>query len=368
MTKQRNNKPFNALHAKGSALKIFIVAILILIFTQSAPLSVFGEEAYDPPTDYEQPQEPQPPQEQQAPQEHQPPQPTINQPHPQSGQAEAQNGRNIINVTPISEIEQAFESQGDFSSGDYQQPVDLDLEWFFSMLGINMNEEPEPDQDIVRDMTGTNGQLILAPLTPAGGGEVLDRISVGDLEFMTITSQAGNTFFLIIDRTREEDNVYFLTPVTEHYLISLATQAGEGAGISDGGLPGIVQPNLMGQPQGQALQQVEASTGDGGINPIIIFTLALVVGGALIVALKLHFSKKKRERNQDYEVMDVEYYPSEDDEFAQVEHHEAPEAHLTPKLHPVGDSEVEDGDITLEKADGAFDDDSEVVADGRSKE
>ncbi len=61
------------------------------------------------------------------------------------------------------------------------------------------------------------------PLTPNGQATVLDHASgENGKEFFTITTANNNVFYLIVDRQREEENVYFLNAVTETDLLSLA--------------------------------------------------------------------------------------------------------------------------------------------------
>ena len=63
-------------------------------------------------------------------------------------------------------------------------------------------------------------------ITPEGHGELLDHISDSDkIEFITVETPAGNVFYLIIDHTRSSNNVYFLNPVTEWDLLTLAAEA-----------------------------------------------------------------------------------------------------------------------------------------------
>ena len=67
-------------------------------------------------------------------------------------------------------------------------------------------------------------------ITPPGTGTVIDNhVEDGEgdsvLEFFTFQTPAGNVFFLVIDRSRGTDNVYFLNAVTEWDLMSLAEQA-----------------------------------------------------------------------------------------------------------------------------------------------
>lgn len=60
--------------------------------------------------------------------------------------------------------------------------------------------------------------------TQEGTGTVLDRATgaEGDKQFYTITTDAGNVFYLIVDGKRDSNNVYFLNGVTEADLMALA--------------------------------------------------------------------------------------------------------------------------------------------------
>lgn len=60
--------------------------------------------------------------------------------------------------------------------------------------------------------------------TPEGTGTILDSATAADddKQFYTITTEAGNVFYLIIDGKRDNNNVYFLNGVTEADLMALA--------------------------------------------------------------------------------------------------------------------------------------------------
>lgn len=61
------------------------------------------------------------------------------------------------------------------------------------------------------------------PLTPDGQGTVVDNVTGEDSkEFFTITTADENIFYLVIDRQRDSENVYFLNAVTESDLTALA--------------------------------------------------------------------------------------------------------------------------------------------------
>ena len=62
------------------------------------------------------------------------------------------------------------------------------------------------------------------PFTIAGNGEVEDNI-VDDpsKEFFTVKTKGGNTFFLVIDRARNSENVYMLSMIDEYDLQEFLT-------------------------------------------------------------------------------------------------------------------------------------------------
>lgn len=62
------------------------------------------------------------------------------------------------------------------------------------------------------------------PLTPEGNMSLVDDVttSTGTKEFLTLTSRAGNFYYLIIDRDKDgNQNVHFLNQVDERDLISI---------------------------------------------------------------------------------------------------------------------------------------------------
>lgn len=80
------------------------------------------------------------------------------------------------------------------------------------------------------------------PFTPEGSGEVVDNATDGDgKEFFTITTADESVFYLVIDRQRGTENVYFLNAVTIADLEVLAVKGGEE-------IPGTVAPAPAPEP------------------------------------------------------------------------------------------------------------------------
>ena len=71
--------------------------------------------------------------------------------------------------------------------------------------------------------TDPEAQPSAKPLTPDGQATVVDNVTDQDSkEFFTFTTPSENTFYLVIDKQRESENVYFLNAVTESDLLALA--------------------------------------------------------------------------------------------------------------------------------------------------
>jgi len=116
------------------------------------------------------------------------------------------------------------------------------------------------------------------PFTPAGTGTVIDNATDGDgKEFYTIMTPNENVFYLIIDRQREAENVYFLNAVTERDLLALAEQSGDEvenvSAIPDA--PTIPDPEPEPTPEPEPEPE---KSGGGGI--ILVVLIVLVAGGA----------------------------------------------------------------------------------------
>jgi hypothetical protein len=142
------------------------------------------------------------------------------------------------------------------------------------------------------------------PFTPAGQASVLDNAESHDeKEFFTFSTPAGNVFFLVVDRQRGSDNVYFLNAVTEGDLIALAEQAGTEIPGSNGGIPVSTTPQTPVDPPDapQEEQPEPPPAAKGGGNGLMIFMLiAVAIAGGAGYYLKI-VRPKQQGGNGDYE-------------------------------------------------------------------
>ena len=72
--------------------------------------------------------------------------------------------------------------------------------------------EPTPTPEQVIEETTPEG----TPFSVPGNGEILDDITDDPTkDFLTVTTANGNTFFLVIDRSQNTENVYMLSMIDE---------------------------------------------------------------------------------------------------------------------------------------------------------
>jgi hypothetical protein len=117
------------------------------------------------------------------------------------------------------------------------------------------------------------------PFTPDGTGSVVDNATDGDgKEFFTVETADGSIYYLIVDRQRNAENVYFLNAVTEDDLMPLAKPGDEKipeSAIPEPSAP-VVTPTPEPSPEPTPAPPVEKSESNTG-------TIALVAVAAIVV-------------------------------------------------------------------------------------
>lgn len=89
--------------------------------------------------------------------------------------------------------------------------------------GTSASASADPESEADTTPRGDNA------LTPDGQGTVVDNATEeAGKEFFTITTADDNIFYLIVDKQRDSENVYFLNAVTEEDLLALAEPSEDG--------------------------------------------------------------------------------------------------------------------------------------------
>lgn len=184
-----------------------------------------------------------------------------------------------------------------------------------------------------------------APLTPDGNLSLLDDVtqSSDGKQFLTVQSKNDNTFYLIIDRDKDDENVYFLNKVDEADLMAL-TRDGEitaavctcitrcEAGHIDMtcevcrtsmvDCTGTVLEKPVVTPEPTALPEPEEASDTSSSSPMLM-VLAVIVLGAGGAVYYLKFRKTKPNAKGAVDLDDFDFADDDEDntEYVSEEEH-----------------------------------------------
>ena len=149
----------------------------------------------------------------------------------------------------------------------------------------------------------TEEQPAETPFTPDGTGTVIDNATDEEgKEFYTIMTPSENVFYLVIDRQRSTENVYFLNAVTEADLLALAEQPPQPEPVPS---PEPIDPEPT--PEEEQPEQPAKKSNTGLL--VIVLVLAALGGGAAYYFKVI----RPKQQSQPEEELDEAEYTVEDD-------------------------------------------------------
>ena len=186
-------------------------------------------------------------------------------------------------------------------------------------------EASEPAEEPQEETTGgmePEGQ----PLTPEGNATLVDDF-YGDKQLITVTTKAGNYFYILIDRANEdmETAVHFLNQVDEEDLLALmedgdtqeepavfncAEKCQAGAVNTSCPVCSVNMSECAGaEPEVEPEPEPEEESGGGGALALVLVLLVLGGGGAFayIKFIKPKQVAKASADPDDYDFEDEEY-------------------------------------------------------------
>jgi len=178
----------------------------------------------------------------------------------------------------------------------------------FSVTAFAYTEETSEETAITETPEETAAEEESNPFTPDGTGTVLDTATDGDgKQFYTITTPAGNVFYLIIDLERDSNNVYFLDAVTEKDLLALAEQAEDtdsAANSTAVTTPAATDP-VTEETADATDTQTETASDSGGSGSLVFILIAVVAAGGVGFYFKIYKPKQQaaleEELDEEYE-------------------------------------------------------------------
>lgn len=143
---------------------------------------------------------------------------------------------------------------------------------------VDTTEVTEKPVQVIEEAEPTEEEKI--PFTIAGNGEVEDNI-VDDpsKEFFTVKTKGGNTFFLVIDRARNSENVYMLSMIDEYDLQEFLDDE-ERNGKQEEETPAVVLPETKPESTPDVEIEEPKEESSGGMNKILLLVFVAALGGA----------------------------------------------------------------------------------------
>lgn len=138
------------------------------------------------------------------------------------------------------------------------------------------------------------------PLTPDGTGTVVDNATDADgKEFFTITTADEAVFYLVIDRQKSTENVYFLNAVTVADLLALAESSGAV-------IPVTPDPEPEPDPEPSPEPELEPESKGGGAGMLLVVLAVVGIGGGAGWYFKIYRPKQQKavEPEEDYDEAD----------------------------------------------------------------
>lgn len=180
---------------------------------------------------------------------------------------------------------------------------------------VDETEQTAPELVITEE---TPEETEVTPFSVAGNGQLLDDITDDETkQFLTVQTKNGNTFFMVIDRSRNSENVYMLSLVDERDLAEFIEE--------EEPEPAEEKPAvIVEEPRPEPVQEeIQPEPEKGGMGMGAVFAILLLGAGGVGGYYYFKIWKPKREEeeaeSEDLEFYDGGAYVNEDQENGQGE-------------------------------------------------
>ena len=166
------------------------------------------------------------------------------------------------------------------------------------------------------------------PLTPDGNLEIVDDIVHEDKQFITVKSRSGAEFYIVIDRSRDSDNVYFLNQVDDADLFALLEEdSAASCSCKEKCAVGAVNSDCLvcrmdmkpckgkvSEVKSEPDAEPNSAEPSGKQNILTVILIVVVIGGGAVIGfLKLRKNKPKATPAPDFDD------DTDDDDFVEDE-------------------------------------------------
>lgn len=224
-----------------------------------------------------------------------------------------------ISVTERGDEDDVTDVAGDTISGAGDIADENDNIGDYISSDVIIGQENTPDLNIDFSMNG--GDINNTGLfTPDGNLTLVDDIDAvegASLQYMTVQTKNGTTFYIIIDRTKDQENVYFLNPVDAADLMALMDDDTKAKFQTDTEAQAKSNnPNMdTTEKTDDTVKEDKTKDKESGANPIGTLLIFVILGGGGAAAY--YFLKIKPQKAQmkndddDLDFQDDEEYDME---------------------------------------------------------
>lgn len=195
--------------------------------------------------------------------------------------------------------------------------------------GVDPDPQPLPEETEEPTTGGIEMEPEDVPVTPKGNAALVDDF-FGDKQLITVTTKAGNYFYILIDRANEdkETSVHFLNQVDDADLQALledgeqepkactctekceAGAVNTSCSVCKNNLTACTGPEPEHDDEEKPIALEKENGGMGGL--LVFFVVVLLGGGAALYFLK--FKKGKADTTGNDDLAEYDFGEDEDDE------------------------------------------------------
>lgn len=154
------------------------------------------------------------------------------------------------------------------------------------------------DEPVIMEETPEEAES--TPFSVAGNGQLLDDITDDETkQFLTVQTKNGNTFFMVIDRSRNSENVYMLSLVDENDLAEFLEEE-----LVEEEKPSVIIEEPQPEP---VAEEPRPEPEKAGMNMGAVLTI-LVLGAGVVGGYYYFKILKPKREEEEAESEDLEFY------------------------------------------------------------
>ena len=217
-------------------------------------------------------------------------------------------GQMCVNIKDLQADQEYIEIHSDDVAGNMSKQYKIRNPYYVGQIDAGQEDQSLDNPDSVEATDPTRARGTVSDDTIIKDGDV-------SREFYTVTA-SGKTFYLIVDKTTQQDNVYLLTEAGVNDLLNFVDY--NGVDVQNGDVPmyeipvtrSSSEPEIIEEEPGEEPVKAEKPAKVKS-NPASMFVLVVI---ACIGAVGYHFLKNKMRREDLEEAEEMDSYDIPDEE------------------------------------------------------